>query len=65
MGFYMNDSEKKQAIWEQLTLLQPVIEEIDAIVIDNAYVELEPLVKKLHNIYGQLDIRNNMGVGLK
>jgi len=58
----MNESEKKQAIWEQLTLLQPVIEDIDAIVVDHGYVELEPLVKKLHDIYGKLDIRNNMGI---
>lgn len=65
MGIYSNNSQKKQAVWEQLILLQPVIEEIDGIVIDNGYDELVPLVKKLHEIYGQLDMCNNMGVGLK
>jgi len=65
MGIYENDSQKKLEIKKELIKLQPIIEEIEGIVTDHGYVELQPLVEKLDEIYRQLELINNMGVGFK
>jgi hypothetical protein len=62
MGFYSNNKQKQDAIWEQLNLLQTVIEDIHGIVTDHGYSELESHMDKLHNIYGQLHVCNEQPV---